>query len=92
MLSGGKVIQYDTPDEIYNRPAAKFVAGFTGSPAMNFANAEIASDGASAVVGDVSVALPENLRAAPRLGKPIVERDLLRALAACFGPRDGSPG
>jgi multiple sugar transport system ATP-binding protein len=64
VLSGGKVIQYDTPDEIYNRPAAKFVAGFTGSPAMNFASAEIASDGASAVVGDVSIVLPESLRAA----------------------------
>ena len=74
VLSGGKVIQYDTPDEIYNRPAAKFVAGFTGSPAMNFATAEIASDGASAVVGDVSIALPESLRAASAAyrGKSVV--------------------
>ena len=74
VLSGGKVIQYDTPDEIYNRPAAKFVAGFTGSPAMNFATAEIAGDGASAVVGDVSVTLPENLRAASAAyrGKSVV--------------------
>jgi multiple sugar transport system ATP-binding protein len=38
VLSAGKVMQYASPDEIYNRPAAKFVAGFTGSPAMNFAN------------------------------------------------------
>ena len=36
VLSGGRVMQYATPDEIYHRPAAKFVAGFTGSPAMNF--------------------------------------------------------
>ncbi len=64
VLSGGKVIQYSTPDEIYNRPAAKFVAGFTGSPAMNFATATISGDGASAVVGDVTIALPESLRAA----------------------------
>ena len=32
VLQEGNVIQYDTPDGIYNRPAAKFVAGFTGSP------------------------------------------------------------
>ena len=62
VLSGGKVIQYATPDEIYNRPAAKFVAGFTGSPAMNFATATIAADGASAQVGDVAIALPDDLR------------------------------
>lgn len=74
VLSGGKVIQYDTPDEIYNRPAAQFVAGFTGSPAMNFASADIANDGASAVVGGVSVRLPENLRSASAAyrGKSVV--------------------
>jgi len=64
VLSGGKVIQYATPDEIYNRPAAKFVAGFTGSPAMNFATATVSADGASAQVGDATIALPENLRSA----------------------------
>ena len=37
VLQEGNLIQYDTPDGIYNRPAAKFVAGFTGSPPMNFA-------------------------------------------------------
>ncbi|MCC6194468.1 MAG: sn-glycerol-3-phosphate ABC transporter ATP-binding protein UgpC [Burkholderiales bacterium] len=36
VLQSGRVVQYDTPDAIYNRPAAKFVAGFTGSPPMNF--------------------------------------------------------
>src|SRR4030095_10301697 len=29
VLQAGNLIQYDTPDGIYNRPAAKFVAGFT---------------------------------------------------------------
>jgi multiple sugar transport system ATP-binding protein len=36
VLQSGNVVQYDKPDAIYNRPAAKFVAGFTGSPPMNF--------------------------------------------------------
>jgi multiple sugar transport system ATP-binding protein len=35
VLSAGHKMQYDTPDAIYNQPAALFVAGFTGAPAMN---------------------------------------------------------
>jgi multiple sugar transport system ATP-binding protein len=35
VLSAGRKMQYDTPDTIYNQPAALFVAGFTGAPAMN---------------------------------------------------------
>lgn len=35
VLSAGKVMQYASPSEIYNQPAATFVAGFTGSPPMN---------------------------------------------------------
>ncbi len=42
VLSGGNIMQVGTPDEIYNRPASKFVAGFTGSPPMNFLNAAVA--------------------------------------------------
>ena len=42
VLSGGNIMQVGTPDEIYNRPASKFVAGFTGSPPMNFLTAAIA--------------------------------------------------
>jgi multiple sugar transport system ATP-binding protein len=35
VLSAGRVMQYASPSEIYNQPAAVFVAGFTGSPPMN---------------------------------------------------------
>jgi multiple sugar transport system ATP-binding protein len=35
VLSAGRLMQHDTPDAIYNRPAALFVAGFTGAPPMN---------------------------------------------------------
>ncbi len=42
VLSGGNIMQVGTPDEIYNRPASKFVAGFTGSPPMNFLKAGVA--------------------------------------------------
>ena len=36
VLNGGYVEQFGTPIELYDRPATVFVAGFIGSPAMNF--------------------------------------------------------
>ena len=35
VMCGGHVMQFGTPDQIYNQPQALFVAGFMGSPAMN---------------------------------------------------------
>ncbi|MFN3145425.1 MAG: ABC transporter ATP-binding protein [Paracoccaceae bacterium] len=36
IMRGGKILQLDTPKAIYNRPVNKYVAGFIGSPSMNF--------------------------------------------------------
>jgi multiple sugar transport system ATP-binding protein len=36
VLQSGTVQQFDTPETVYERPANQFVAGFIGSPAMNF--------------------------------------------------------
>lgn len=36
VLNGGDIQQVDAPDEIYNNPKNTFVAGFVGSPQMNF--------------------------------------------------------
>ncbi|MDQ2718888.1 MAG: sn-glycerol-3-phosphate ABC transporter ATP-binding protein UgpC [Bacteroidota bacterium] len=36
VLNKGKLMQIDTPMHLYNNPANKFVAGFIGSPTMNF--------------------------------------------------------
>ncbi|MEO6167532.1 MAG: sn-glycerol-3-phosphate ABC transporter ATP-binding protein UgpC [Chitinophagales bacterium] len=36
VLNKGKLMQLDTPMHLYNKPANKFVAGFIGSPTMNF--------------------------------------------------------
>ncbi|SLN71260.1 sn-glycerol-3-phosphate import ATP-binding protein UgpC [Falsiruegeria litorea R37] len=40
VLNGGYVEQFGTPIELYDRPASVFVAGFIGSPAMNFIPAQ----------------------------------------------------
>ena len=44
VMRNGVVQQVDTPDGIYNRPVNRFVAGFLGSPQMNFVEGEIADD------------------------------------------------
>ncbi len=43
VLNGGIVQQIDTPEGIYQNPANLFVAGFIGSPRMNFFEGSIAS-------------------------------------------------
>jgi len=36
ILEGGKLLQLGTPSELFERPDCRFVAGFIGSPSMNF--------------------------------------------------------
>ena len=43
VLNYGKIMQVDTPLNLYNTPANKFVAGFIGSPAMNIVKASLIS-------------------------------------------------
>ncbi|MES0007099.1 sn-glycerol-3-phosphate ABC transporter ATP-binding protein UgpC [Mesorhizobium sp. M0062] len=45
VMHQGEVQQFDDPATIYNRPANMFVAGFMGSPAMNFLAAELSQEG-----------------------------------------------
>ncbi len=47
VFSKGKLQQYDKPEVLYHHPANVFVAGFIGSPAMNFLVATPAEDGAA---------------------------------------------
>ena len=41
LMRSGRLQQFATPQEIYNRPANVFVGGFIGSPAMNLVNGTI---------------------------------------------------
>lgn len=41
VMNGGVIQQVANPDEIYQRPANIFVAGFMGSPSMNFLDVEV---------------------------------------------------
>ena len=50
VFSRGSLQQYDTPQALYRRPANIFVAGFIGSPAMNFVEAALVESGAGTTV------------------------------------------
>lgn len=44
VLKEGVIQQIDTPKNLYEHPASKFVAGFIGSPSMNFINVRVSPD------------------------------------------------
>ncbi len=41
VMNGGRLLQVDTPQVLYSRPANEFVAGFIGSPAINLVEAQL---------------------------------------------------
>ncbi|OBJ28714.1 ABC transporter ATP-binding protein [Mycolicibacter heraklionensis] len=53
VMHGGIAQQVGTPDELYERPANLFVAGFVGSPAMNFFPGTLTATGALLPIGEV---------------------------------------
>jgi multiple sugar transport system ATP-binding protein len=59
IMRGGRILQLDSPNEIYNRPANKYVAEFIGSPTMNFFEGELreAGNGYAFRTGDHTFAL-----------------------------------
>ncbi len=61
IMRGGVAQQIGTPDELYERPVNLFVAGFIGSPAMNFFPATLTPGGLEMAFGEVPLA-PEVAR------------------------------
>jgi len=60
VINKGKLQQLDTPQTLYDQPKNLFVAGFIGSPAMNFFPGKLRKDGDKIVMdaGDFVVAIP----------------------------------
>ncbi len=63
VMSGGILQQFAPPDTIYNRPVNRFVAGFIGTPAMNFIDGSLSRNGSdvTVVAGDLLLPLPAGL-------------------------------
>ncbi|MBR6400851.1 MAG: sn-glycerol-3-phosphate ABC transporter ATP-binding protein UgpC [Firmicutes bacterium] len=61
VLKDGIIQQVDTPQNLYNKPSNLFVAGFIGSPQMNFIDAKVVQVGPDVMVafGEYRVKLPE---------------------------------
>jgi multiple sugar transport system ATP-binding protein len=59
-MSAAKLQQVGSPQELYDHPANRFVAGFIGSPAMNFIDATVrGSGGLATLISDgVDMAVP----------------------------------
>jgi multiple sugar transport system ATP-binding protein len=50
VMRGGVLQQVDEPQQLYDRPASRFVGSFIGSPGMNFFEGRLVSDSSSPVV------------------------------------------
>ncbi len=62
VMRDGQIEQLAAPDEIYNRPATRYVASFVGSPPMNMLDATVA-DGIAHIDGSLSsIPLPRELQ------------------------------
>ena len=76
VMNKGYVQQLDTPQTLYDYPANLFVAGFIGSPSMNFFNVQIINEGEKTyVVNDnLKIEIPEARRAvyAKMAGKNVI--------------------
>src|SRR2546422_4085840 len=76
VMKDGLVQQVDTPLNLYDRPANLFVAGFIGSPAMNFIDSALADAGGKLLIdaGSFRLEVPSDLvsQARPWAGGRVV--------------------
>ncbi len=79
VLEGGKLQQVDTPQTLYDMPNNKFVAGFIGSPAMNFFEATLIEENGKIYVDckDFRVPAPEDKY---QVYKPYLGREVTMGL------------
>ena len=72
VMHDGRVEQIGTPLHLYDKPDNQFVAGFIGSPAMNFLKGAIAGDGRFEFIGPGGERLPLPSVPANSAGRPAV--------------------
>ena len=77
VMNGGRIEQIGRPHELYHRPKTRFVAGFIGSPAMNFMPARLQRNGDGLLLRlapelAFPVPPPHTARYLPSVGKDLV--------------------
>ncbi|MEM1129967.1 MAG: ATP-binding cassette domain-containing protein [Pseudomonadota bacterium] len=68
VMNAGKIQQQGTPEELFTDPVNKFVAGFIGSPAMNFLDGDLSSENDTLWIRGNGFLLPVPEAAAQRIG------------------------
>lgn len=79
VLRDGRVEQFGTPLELFNAPKNRFVAGFIGSPAMNFVDASVVEGGVTLLDGAVLPLSLSNIRVGEDVEIGFRPRDLVVA-------------
>lgn len=74
VMRAGQIEQYAGPDDLYEEPATLFVAGFVGSPSMNFLRGRmVAGDRPSIALGNSSLSLNGyRFRSSPMPGQEVI--------------------
>jgi len=93
VMNQGRLQQFDTPLTIYNEPATRFVAGFVGSPAMNFFAGEIDVVNQRFVNRDLALVLTdEQARQFQQLGTKQVNLGIrAEHISVSLEEKDGQP-
>ncbi len=76
VMNKGICQQLDTPQNLYDKPTNLFVAGFIGSPAMNFFNARLVKSGSDLIIdaGEVKVKIPAEKK---KLYEPLENKGII---------------
>ena len=76
VMKDGIIQQVDSPQNLYDNPVNVFVAGFIGTPQMNFINCTLEKEDKGVYLGDVKIKLPEEKGNLPELqsymGKEVI--------------------
>jgi multiple sugar transport system ATP-binding protein len=72
VMNAGELQQLDTPENLHERPLNLFVAGFIGSPSMNFFDAKIVAGAGGAVADAGFFRAPMKGQAAEAVGREVV--------------------
>ena len=72
VMRDGRIEQLGSPDEIYNRPATLYVAGFVGAPPMNMLNATVEGAALNVDGSTASIPLPPRFKTSAKQGGRLV--------------------
>jgi multiple sugar transport system ATP-binding protein len=93
VLDKGRLQQVGSPEDLYRAPANRFVAGFMGSPAMNFATVSLrGSESVTVTLNGLQLEIPDALRRYPGLTDRLGSQVVIGLRPAAFALAGARPG